>query len=78
MFALEHFSFHDASRIPEPDIIFKKPQGMGKLFKKYITIKGSLNRNEWTEKKGGNQSGNSDEEEEKDIGSVSALKKQTS
>ena len=73
LFALEHFTFHDASRIPEPEIIFKKPQGMGKLFKKYITIKSSLHRNERSEVKGGGVS--DDDEEEKDVGAGVALKK---
>ncbi|CDW73878.1 syntaxin-binding protein 5-like [Stylonychia lemnae] len=29
----------------QPEIIFKKPTGMGKIFKKYITIKGALDKN---------------------------------
>lgn len=32
------------SAMIQPEIIFKKPQGVGKLFKKYITIRSALEK----------------------------------
>lgn len=30
----------------QPDVVFKKPQGMSKIFKKYITVRQSVEKNE--------------------------------
>lgn len=30
----------------QPEIIFKKPEGIGKIFKKYITLRGAIAKND--------------------------------